>query len=147
VQVYGNDYDTPDGTCIRDYVHVADLCDAHLRALDYLAGNIGHHVFNLGTGAGNSVAEVLTACRKLCNEALVAEIAPRREGDPPVLHASNLKAERSFNWIPEKTLMDCIETASAWHRDTHPSTSKQSSIAAKPESKPIPVRFRGRARD
>jgi UDP-glucose-4-epimerase GalE len=136
VQVYGNDYDTPDGTCIRDYVHVEDLCDAHLRALEYLDGNPGCHVFNLGSGKGNSVAEVLAACRKLCNETIAAEIAPRRNGDAPILHASNLNAERIFKWRPERALIDCIETAITWHREGPQSNSTILSLP------PIPTKAR-----
>jgi UDP-glucose-4-epimerase GalE len=116
VKIFGNDYATPDGTCIRDYIHVEDLCDAHLRALDRLAHTSGFHVFNLGSGIGNSVAEVLAACRAHCAGAPACEIAPRREGDPAVLVASNNAAATSLRWHPRRTLVDCVTSALAWHK-------------------------------
>jgi UDP-glucose-4-epimerase GalE len=116
VQLFGNDYDTPDGTCIRDYVHVADLCDAHLRALDYLAGHPGCHVFNLGTGTGHSVAEVLAACRAAANEQPAAVYKERRRGDPAVLVASNTLAMDMLQWRPKASLLVSVRDALAWHR-------------------------------
>ena len=116
VRLFGDDYATPDGTCVRDYIHVADLCEAHLLALDYLEDHPGSHVFNLGTGVGNSVAEVLAACRALMDGKPAADIQPRREGDPPVLVASAQRARRELGWTPRRSLADCIESASAWHR-------------------------------
>jgi UDP-glucose-4-epimerase GalE len=116
VQVYGNDYDTPDGTCIRDYVHVEDLCDAHLRALDYLAGNPGCHVFNLGTGNGHSVAEVLAACRTACDEQPAHAYALRRLGDPPMLVASNMLAMNELQWAPTHSIDKIVNDAFWWHR-------------------------------
>jgi UDP-glucose-4-epimerase GalE len=116
VQLFGNDYDTPDGTCIRDYIHVEDLCDAHLRALEYLDGSPGCHVFNLGTGEGKSVAQVLAACRSLFDGKPVSETQPRREGDPPILVASALLASEQLGWTPSHTLQDCIASARMWHR-------------------------------
>ena len=116
VQVYGNDYDTPDGTCIRDYVHVEDLCDAHLRALDYLAGNHGCHVFNLGTGTGHSVAEVLAACRAACDGQPASAYALRRPGDPPMLVASNVLALNELQWSPTHSMGRIVNDALQWHR-------------------------------
>jgi UDP-glucose-4-epimerase GalE len=116
VRLFGDDYDTPDGTCVRDYIHVADLCEAHLLALEYLGEHPGSHVFNLGTGAGNSVAEVLAACRALLDGKPASEMHPRREGDPPVLVASARLANRRLGWRPAHALRDCIESAVAWHR-------------------------------
>jgi UDP-glucose-4-epimerase GalE len=116
VQLFGNDYDTPDGTCIRDYVHVEDLCDAHLRALDYLTGHPGWHVFNLGTGGGHSVAQVLAACRGACNGAPAADYVARRAGDPSILVAGNVAATQVLQWRPERSLADSVATALGWHR-------------------------------
>src|SRR5690606_22639084 len=116
VKLFGDDYATPDGTCVRDYIHVTDLCEAHLRALDYLEEHPGSHVFNLGTGDGNSVAEVLAACRQLLDGKPESEMQPRREGDPPVLVASARLAREKLGWIPANALRDCIASAAAWHR-------------------------------
>jgi UDP-glucose 4-epimerase len=116
VQLFGNDYDTPDGTCIRDYVHVEDLCDAHLRALDYLAGHPGCHVFNLGTGIGHSVAEVLAACRAACDGRPAAEYAARRPGDPATRVASNELALETLHWRPARTLAESVLHAAQWMR-------------------------------
>lgn len=118
VKVYGNDYPTPDGTCIRDYIHVEDLCDAHLLALDRLDRHDGFAVFNLGSGRGNSVAEVLAVCRMQCAGAPASQIAPRREGDPAVLVASNGAAARALGWQPRHTLADCVTSALGWHKKT-----------------------------
>lgn len=116
VKLFGQDYDTADGTCIRDYVHVEDLADAHLRALEYLDGHPGRHVFNLGTSTGSSVAAVLAATRAACNGRPSAHYVARRPGDPAVLVASNALAASALNWQPAKTLTDCICDALAWHR-------------------------------
>ena len=116
VRIFGDDYDTPDGTCIRDYIHVEDLCDAHLRALEHLDGQDGWHVFNLGTGQGNSVAEVLAACRALHEGRPTSETLPRRLGDPARLVASAAHAQAVLGWKPRNGLADCIRTASQWHR-------------------------------
>lgn len=116
VRLFGDDYDTPDGTCIRDYIHVEDLCDAHLRALAHLDSSDGWHVFNLGTGQGNSVAEVLAACREIHDGRPDAEVHPRRPGDPARLVASAELARNVLGWEPGKSLKDCVESASRWHR-------------------------------
>lgn len=116
VTVFGDDYDTPDGTCIRDYIHVNDLCAAHLLAMEYLARHEGAHVFNLGTGNGNSVSEVLAACRALHAGKPVASVAARRPGDPARLVASAAKARLELGWEPRQTLAAAIEHASTWHR-------------------------------
>jgi UDP-glucose-4-epimerase GalE len=115
VKIFGNDYPTPDGTCVRDYVHVEDLCDAHLRAVAYLENAPGFSTFNLGSGRGSSVAEVLAACRLHCNGMPEAEVSERRPGDPAILVASRSAAERSLGWRPVRTLSDCLETAIRWH--------------------------------
>lgn len=120
VQVFGEDYDTPDGTCIRDYIHVDDLCSAHLTALDWLEHQPGWHVFNLGTGIGSSVAEVLAACRTLHAGRPAAVTRPRRPGDPARLVASAEHVRQVLGWTPRYSLQDCLETASRWHVRTLP---------------------------
>lgn len=116
IKLFGNDYDTPDGTCIRDYIHVEDLCEAHLKALSYLQTRDGWHVFNLGTGKGNSVAEVLAACRAMHEGRPEMALCPRRVGDPPALVASALQACRTLGWQPVHGLLDCIQSARRWRR-------------------------------
>lgn len=116
VTVYGDDYPTPDGTCVRDYVHVNDLSRAHLLGLDYLAGHPGAHVFNLGSETGFSVLEVIAAIEEVTGMKVPYEIGPRRPGDPPVLVASSGKAKKELGWQPEFTdLKETIRTAWAWH--------------------------------
>ncbi len=97
IMVYGNDYDTPDGSCIRDYIHVMDLAQAHMKAL-YAPGS-GH--YNLGTGNGLSVFEIIEAARKVTGHAIPLELAPRRAGDPPRLIADSRRARQELNWQPE----------------------------------------------
>ena len=116
VRVHGDDYDTPDGTCIRDYIHVSDLADAHLRALDWLGGRGGAHVFNLGNGRGFSVREVIDSARRITGRPVPAEVGPRRPGDPPRLVGSAERARRVLDWRPRYTDLDrIVETAWAWH--------------------------------
>jgi UDP-glucose 4-epimerase len=117
VQIYGDDYDTKDGTCIRDYIHVEDLCDAHLQALGHLEESAGYHVFNLGTGEGSSVAEVLGASRELLGGKPASESRPRRNGDPSRLVAGPQLANKKLGWAPKQSLSTCIASAHAWHRD------------------------------
>jgi UDP-glucose 4-epimerase len=100
IKLYGDDYPTPDGTCIRDYIHVADLARAHLLALDALTPGT-HSIYNLGNGKGFSNKEVLTAVEKVTGKTLTINIAPRREGDPAVLIASSEKAKRELGWVPQ----------------------------------------------
>ena len=115
--VYGNDYPTPDGTAIRDYIHVMDLADAHVRALGYLLNGRETNFFNLGSGTGFSVAEIVDATRKALDRPhFTPSIAPRREGDPAVLIASNEKAGKILGWKPARSLADIIGDAVAWHR-------------------------------
>ncbi|HET7780665.1 MAG TPA: UDP-glucose 4-epimerase GalE [Rudaea sp.] len=116
VKVFGNDYETPDGTCIRDYIHVDDLCDAHLLALDLLSASNGFRAFNLGCGQGYSVAQVLAACRARCDGGPEAEFVERRPGDPPSLVASSAAAASTLGWKPSRSLADCVASALAWHR-------------------------------
>jgi UDP-glucose 4-epimerase len=114
--VFGDDYPTPDGTCIRDYIHVLDLADAHMRAIE--PGKSGF--FNLGNGGGYSVREVLDTCERVTGHKIPVTIQPRRAGDPPRLIASAEKARRELGWVPKyPRLDDIVATAWAWHRD-HP---------------------------
>ncbi|HZX80486.1 MAG TPA: UDP-glucose 4-epimerase GalE [Lysobacter sp.] len=116
LKVFGNDYPTPDGTCVRDYVHVLDLADAHLRALDWMDRGPGAHRFNLGNGNGFSVLEVIEAARKVTGRDIPYEIGPRRAGDPPVLVASSAQAREKLGWTPKFDRIEpIIETAWAWH--------------------------------
>lgn len=103
VKIFGNDWPTPDGTCIRDYVHVVDLIDAHIKALDSLE-KPGHEIFNLGSGSGYSVQEVLTAAGMVKGSPIPFENAPRRLGDPAVLVADVSKAKNILKWTPKKDL-------------------------------------------
>jgi UDP-glucose 4-epimerase len=100
ISVFGNDWPTRDGTCVRDYIHVNDLCDAHLRALDWLAGGGKHEVFNLGNGDGATVLEVIDAARRVTGKSIKVDNAPRRAGDPPSLVADASKARRVLGWKP-----------------------------------------------
>ena len=116
LKVFGNDYPTPDGTCVRDYVHVLDLADAHLRALDWMDREPGAHRFNLGNGNGFSVLQVIEAARKVTGRDIPYEIGPRRAGDPPVLVASSTQAREKLGWTPKFDRIEpIIETAWAWH--------------------------------
>ena len=117
IRVFGDDYPTPDGTCLRDYVHVADLADAHIAALEALPDVQGP--FNLGTGAGDSVQAVLDAVEAVTGLRLLRETAPRREGDPPVLVAGNRRAAERLRWSPRLSLTDAVADAWAWMRE-HP---------------------------
>ncbi|MBN1302540.1 MAG: UDP-glucose 4-epimerase GalE [Melioribacteraceae bacterium] len=98
MEVYGNDYDTPDGTCIRDYIHVTDLAEAHLLAMEYILGNKENLIVNLGTGEGKSVLEIITAAEKVTGEKVKYKITERRPGDPAKLVASSDLAYRKLGW-------------------------------------------------
>jgi UDP-glucose 4-epimerase len=116
IRIYGEDYPTPDGTCIRDYVHVSDLADAHLLALGALEKH-DHLIFNLGNGEGFSVRQVIESARRVTGHPIPAEIHPRRVGDPAVLVASSEKAIRDLGWQPRYTqLDDILRTAWIWHQ-------------------------------
>lgn len=111
-KVFGNDYDTPDGTCIRDYVHVEDLADAHIAALGYLAKEEREHrVFNVGTGTGSSVLEVIDAIARAKGIEIEPEIAPRRAGDPARLVCSTERIEKALGWKSSKDLDDIVRSA------------------------------------
>ncbi len=111
--IFGDDYDTPDGTCIRDYIHVSDLATAHVAAIEKLLAGEGSDVFNVGTGAGHSVLEVMRAVEQVTGRKVPHEIGPRREGDPPVLVANSDKLKRTLGWKPKFTEMKDI-VATAW---------------------------------
>jgi UDP-glucose 4-epimerase len=131
IRIYGDDYSTPDGTCVRDYVHVSDLADAHLLALNALLQapektpenvpgepcNFRPLIYNLGNGQGFSVREVIESARRVTGHPIPAEVHPRRPGDPAVLVASSEKAIRELGWTPRYTqLDDIIRTAWIWHQ-------------------------------
>ena len=101
VKIFGNDYPTADGTCIRDYVHVSDLADAHLMALKWLAAGQGSECFNLGNGQGVSVGEVIRISERITGKKITTEICPRRSGDPPVLISDSTKAAHLLGWKPQ----------------------------------------------
>ncbi|MCT1430043.1 UDP-glucose 4-epimerase GalE [Brachybacterium muris] len=110
--VFGTDYDTPDGTCIRDYVHVLDLADAHIAALDYLRGEERpHRVFNVGTGTGSSVLEVIAAVGRALGKELIPEMGERRPGDPARLICSTERIEQTLGWSSSKGLDDIVRSA------------------------------------
>jgi len=119
ISIFGDDYPTPDGTCIRDYVHVDDLADAHILALEQLQP--GKRLkLNLGIGKGYSVRQVIEACRKITGHPIPETISPRREGDPPELVADSRLARQVLGWKPKfDTLESIVETAWKWHQ-SHP---------------------------
>ena len=120
IAVFGDDYPTRDGTCVRDYIHVTDLAQAHILALDYLLRGGGNEVFNLGNGVGFTVSEVVEAARRVTGHPIPVEISPRRAGDPAQLVASSEKARAVLGWKPELDCLDTIiSTAWAWHK-RHP---------------------------
>src|SRR5262245_11405222 len=117
VAVFGTDYPTPDGTCVRDYVHLEDLARAHRLALELLGRERRCEAVNLGSGRGYSVKEVMAAVQETTGASLKVEVRPRREGDPPVLVASRQKAEALLGWVPQfSDIGSIITTAWAWHR-------------------------------
>jgi UDP-glucose 4-epimerase len=118
VEIFGTDYPTPDGTCIRDYIHVDDLASAHVAALEKLAPGMELKL-NLGTGHGASVQEVVDLCREVTGREIATRAAPRREGDPPQLVADSSAARRVLNWQPRYTMREIVESAWAWHQ-AHP---------------------------
>ena len=118
VQIFGTDYPTADGTCIRDYIHVADLADAHLLALEYTAKQAGFHTFNLGNGNGYSVLEVLAAVEQVIGRPLDIPRGPRRAGDPAILVASSAKARDLLGWKPQRAaITQIVGDAWRWHQN------------------------------
>jgi UDP-arabinose 4-epimerase len=123
IRVFGDDYPTPDGTCIRDYVHVSDLADAHVRALAYVARGGESRAFNVGTGKGVSVKEVIGAARRVTARTIPVEVVGRRPGDPAVLVASAESAEKELGWRPAyPEVATSIEHAWGWTQKPHRST-------------------------
>ncbi len=114
--MFGTDYPTRDGTCIRDYVNVEDLADAHVRALKYLENGGETDYFNLGTNSGSSVKEVFGSCERITGKTIPLKVCERRPGDPAVLIADNKKAKETLGWQPERTLDDSIRTAYGWEK-------------------------------
>lgn len=120
ISIYGDDYDTKDGTCIRDYIHVTDLAQAHILAVTYLLKGGESNTFNLGNGVGSTVKEVIDTARKATGLEITAKITPRRAGDPARLIASSDKAKEVLGWNPEHAdLEEIISSAWKWHH-THP---------------------------
>jgi UDP-glucose 4-epimerase len=113
VEVFGTDYETPDGTCVRDYIHIVDLARAHILAL----GAAKSEFYNLGTGGGSSVREVIAACRKISGRKINTVEQARRPGDPPRLIASSAKVKSKLGWQPQFQSLDAIiESAWKWHQ-------------------------------
>jgi UDP-glucose 4-epimerase len=113
VEIFGTDYDTPDGTCIRDYIHISDLADAHILALETPASAL----YNLGTGGGSSVRKVIETCRRITGHPIPVVEKPRRPGDPPRLIASSKKIKRELGWQPKFQTLDAIvQSAWKWHQ-------------------------------
>lgn len=115
-KMFGTDYDTKDGTCVRDYINIEDLANAHILALEYLNNGGVTNFFNLGTNEGNSVKEVFSQCEKVTEKSIALEVHPRREGDPASLVADNSKAQKILGWKPEKDLEYSIKTAYEWEK-------------------------------
>jgi UDP-arabinose 4-epimerase len=115
LRMFGTDYDTPDGTAVRDYIHVNDLADAHLRALERLSRGGASRAFNLGTGRGYTVKEVLSAVERIGRCKVPVETCPRRAGDAPVLVADSSLAARELGWTPLASLDHIVETAWNWY--------------------------------
>lgn len=118
LQVFGTDYPTPDGTAVRDYVHVLDLAEAHVAALEHLEAGGSSSVVNLGTGVGSSVRQVLDAAERASGRPVPHELAPRRAGDPTAVYADNCLAAEVLGWTPRFGLDDVVASAWAWH-STH----------------------------
>ncbi len=117
VLVFGNDYNTKDGTCIRDYIHISDLADAHLKALNYLNDGGKSEIINLGTGNGNSVLEIIEKAKIICSKDIPYEIVSRREGDPAILVADNRKAKSILGWSPKYGIEEILKSAWQWHQN------------------------------
>jgi UDP-glucose-4-epimerase GalE len=114
LQVFGSDYPTPDGTCVRDYIHVNDLASAHVKALEHVAAGKDSFSVNVGTGTGASVREVISMAEKITGKAVPHKMVPRRLGDPPALVANPAKAQTLLHWKAERGLRDIVSTAWQW---------------------------------
>lgn len=117
--VYGNNYDTPDGTCIRDYIHVCDVASAHLSAVQRLQYFNGHTIINIGTGQGYTVMQILASMQKAVGHTIPYIIGPRRKGDASISFAGTDKSQQLLNWKAEKTLDDMCRDAWQWHKNSH----------------------------
>lgn len=118
ITVFGEDYDTPDGTCIRDYIHVLDLADAHIKAVEYLQNGNESNIFNLGNGIGFSVKEMIDSAKEATSEEIKIVVGERRAGDPARLIASNEKAQKILGWAPKYAdVKAIIKTAWTWHKN------------------------------
>jgi len=118
LRIFGNDYRTPDGTCIRDYIHVNDLASGHVAALRYLAAGGESTALNLGTGRGYSVQEIISSTEAITGRKLIKEFLPRRSGDPPILVADSSRARQMLAWTPIRPLEEIISSAWNWVRRT-----------------------------
>lgn len=114
IDIFGTDYPTPDGTCIRDYIHVSDLADAHVKALDYLVRENRSIALNLGTGTGHSVREILGCVESITGRKVPARLAPRRAGDPPALVADPRRAQQILGWRATRPIEEIVRTAWKW---------------------------------
>jgi UDP-glucose 4-epimerase len=115
--VFGSDYDTPDGTCIRDYIHVVDLADGHVKAVEKLAENPGLKIYNLGTGTGSSVLDVINTFEKATGVKIPYEMKPRRAGDVPVNYCDASKAKNELGWVAKKNLFDMCADSWRWQKN------------------------------
>jgi len=116
LKVFGKNLDTPDGTCVRDYIHVSDLGSAHVLALEYLAAGGVSTALNLGTGKGTSIAELMAVFKELTGRDVPFEFAPPRAGDPPVLYANPAKAKEVLGWSAKRDLREILRSAWAWQQ-------------------------------
>lgn len=115
-EMFGTDYDTKDGTCVRDYINVEDLANAHILALDYLIDGGKTDVFNLGTKMGNTVKEVFDVCERVTGKSIPVVVKGRRDGDPAQFVADNSKAQKILGWVPQNSLEYSVKTAYAWEK-------------------------------
>jgi UDP-glucose-4-epimerase GalE len=120
LEIFGDQYPTQDGTCVRDYIHVNDLAEAHVQGLEYLKGGGGSMALNLGTGSGHSVHEVLSAIKSVTGHEVPSRMAPPRPGDPPQLVADPERAEKLLNWKAKRSLEEIVATAWKWAERTQP---------------------------
>ncbi len=120
ISIFGNNYNTKDGTCVRDYIHVMDLADAHMKALEYLLISQENNIFNLGNGSGYSVQEVINMVSHVTNKSIGVKNAKPRKGDPATLIANATKANEILEWVPKITLQNIVKSAYQWHQsDTY----------------------------
>jgi UDP-glucose 4-epimerase len=116
ITVFGDDYNTPDGTCIRDYIHVVDLAKSHVKAMDFLITNTGKHAFNVGTGIGVSVLDAIKAFEQTNKLSINYSIGPRRDGDIEQIYANSNLVKEKLGWEAKETLEEAMKSAWAWER-------------------------------